>query len=371
MKANNVLGIIFSNMHDDKIRELTDFRTMGSVPFGGRYRLIDFALSNMVHSEIKTVGVVTKRNYQSLMDHLGSGKAWDLSRKRDGLFLLPPFGSGNDIYKTRVEALDGIMSFLHGAKQDYVVLTDSNIVSSVDFQDIIEHHIKKNAHITVAYKKMEIPQNMTDALVLSNISKSGRIKEVLVDPQDAEEVKLGVNIYVIKREFLIERIQSCMSKNQRSFIRDIIQNDVENHDIYAYEIKSYLSMIISMDSYFKTNMSLLDQKVRDELFNGKAVYTKILDDMPAIYGLGSKVKNSIIADGCVIEGTVENCIVFRGVKIHKDSVVRDSIIMQGSEIGENCELQHVVLDKKVKIGANRRLTGFGSYPNYIAKNSIV
>jgi len=370
MKANNVLGIIFSNMHDDKIVEMTASRTMGSIPYGGRYRLIDFALSGMVNSDIKTVGVVTKRNYQSLMDHLGSGKAWDLSRKRDGLFILPPFGSGNDVYKTRMEALYGILSFLRGAKQDYVVMTDSNIVAALDFQKLLEFHKESGADITVGYKKMPVPESAVEPLILSDIDKNGKIKEVLIGPDIDGEGAVGVNIYAIGREFLIEKVNEAISRDQRHFGR-VIQRSTEKYNIYAYEFTGHMDLITSMNSYFESNMSLQRDEVRKSLFTEAPVYTKLKDDMPAVYGLGAKVSNSMIADGCVIDGTVENSVLFRGVTVHKGAHVSNCIVMQGSEIGAGSILDYAVLDKDVIVGENRMLKGAQSHPHYIGKRSVV
>jgi len=369
MKANNVLGIIFSNMHDDKIGEMTATRTMGSIPFGGRYRLIDFPLSNMVHSEIKTVGVITKSNYQSLMDHLGSGKAWDLSRKRDGLFILPPFGHGNSVYRTRIEALNGIMSFLKGAKQDYVVLSDCNIVATMDFSDIISFHKEKNADITVVYKNMERPDNGAESLVLSCIGKNGRIKELLISPETEGKHPCAVNIFVAGREFLIKQISDCVSRNKESFLRDVLQSNVNDFKFFGYKFDGYLRLITSMNSYYQANMELQQAEVRKALFNSAPVYTKIRDAMPALYSYDSKVENSLIADGCVIDGKVENSIIFRNVKIGRHSIIRNSIIMQGTEIGENCDISYAILDKDVIMGDDRRIFALENSLHYIGKGT--
>lgn len=371
MRGNNVMGVIFSNMHEELIRELTDKRTMGSVPFGGRYRLIDFTLSNMVNSGINKVGIITKTNYQSLMDHLGSGKAWDLSRRRDGLFILPPFGNSSGEFSNRLETLNSISDFLTHSKEEYVLLSDSDIVCNIDYQKVVESHIKNNADITIIYKRGQIPEKMADPMVLS-LEPDGRIKDIIVGPQTPDEYSFAFDKAIIRRELLLRLIGECTSRNKSNFKRDIYQANVGKLRMYAYEFTGFAEVITSMNRYFEANMALMRPEVREELFNSdRPIYTKVRDDMPAKYGLGSSVKNSLIASGCVIEGEVENCVLFRGVHISKGAKVSNCVIMQDSVIGNNCNLNYVIADKDVVIKDERTLMGFQSYPVYISKASIV
>ena len=371
MRGNNVMGVIFSNMHEELIRELTDKRTMGSVPFGGRYRLIDFILSNMVNSGINKVGVITKSNYQSLMDHLGSGKAWDLSRRRDGLFILPPFGNSAGEFTNRVETLSAISGFLSNSKEEYVLLSDCDVVCNIDYQKVIDSHIKNNADITILYKRGVIPQKMSEPMVLS-LEPDGRIKDIIIDPKEENEYSFAFDHAVINRELLIRLISECTSRNKSNFKRDIYQANVGKLRMYGYEFDGYSQIITSMNSYFEGNMMLMRPEVRQELFNSdRPIYTKVRDDMPCKYGLGSKVKNSLIASGCVIDGEVENCVLFRGVHVQKGAKVSNCVIMQDSIIGANSNLKYVIADKDVVIKDERTLMGFQSYPVYISKASIV
>lgn len=371
MNANNVLGIIFSNMHDDKVRELTETRTMGSVPFGGRYRLIDFTLSNMVNSGINKVGVITKSNYQSLMDHLGSGKAWDLSRKREGLFILPPFSDGDAEYNNRVGSLSSVMRFLSHSNEDYVFMTDSDYVCNIDCKQMLASHIETGADVTIAYRYGRIPSKYADP-VSYEIDPDGMIRDALVRPDLDGACNYGLPMMFINRNLLIKLVSDCVSRNLYDFQRDFIQRNLKNYRFHGYEFDGFFRSICTMNDYFEANMALMQPKVRSELFTpDRPIYTKVRDDLPARYGLGSEISNSLVADGCVIEGTVENCVLFRGVHIGKNSRVSNCVIMQDSMIGQDCKLDYVIMDKDVVIKDARSLRGFQSYPVFINKGSIV
>lgn len=371
MRGNNMIGVIFSNVHEEKIRELTERRAMGSVPFGGRYRLIDFPLSNMVNSGINKVGVVTKSNYQSLMDHLGSGKAWDLSRKREGLYLLPPFDHACSVTNSRVESLASIHQFLKNSKEEYVVLSDCDVVCNIDYTDVLAFHLKNDADITIIYRSGKVPENMSEPSIYT-IDPDGRVRDLLIDPRVDGECNFGLSMLLIRRELLMQLVADCVSRNLYNFKRDLLQRNVGNYKVYAYEFEGFIQNICSMNSYFEANMSLMLPKVRQELFDpNHPIYTKVRDDMPAHYGLDSSVNNSMVADGCVIEGSVENCVLFRGVKVEKGARLQNCVVMQDSVIGPNCRLNYVVVDKDVSIKNDRSLMGFQSYPVFISKGSVV
>lgn len=371
MRSNNVLGIIFSNLHEDLIRELTAVRTTASVPFGGRYRMIDFPLSNMVNSGISKVGVITKHNYQSLMDHLGSGKSWNLSRRRSGLYILPPFSNNDSEFSSRIETLLAIESFLRRSKEEYVLLTDCHTVCNIDYQDVLSKHIKNNADITVVYKKGIAPEKLFKQAIYE-VGSNGKVKTMLIDPHITSECNYGIDMTLIRKDLLMELLYECKSKNSLDFKRDIIQSNVSRFNIFGYELKGFSATITSISSYFEANMALMNSNVRKELFNiQNPIYTKVRDDMPTIYGLGSLCKNSLIANGCVIEGEVENSIIFRGVHIGKGSKISNCVIMQDTNIGENSNLSYVISDKDVVIKNERSLMGYSSYPVYISKASVV
>ena len=367
------VGIIFSNMHDQDIREITDHRTMASVPFGARYRLIDFVLSSFIAAGITDIGVVTKTNYQSLMDHLGSGKNWDLARKRGGLHILPPYGhSGFGVYRGRVEALMSVLDFLRHYEAPYVVLSDCACVCSVDYRQVLAQHIRTGADMTILYKPQPTQAQTLHSSVFLSMEEDRRVKELRVRPMAGCAEAMGLDMYIINRQVLVSLVQDLASRNLFDFEKDFLQANLDKLKVYGYCFEGYTGIINSRESYFAANMDNLCNQVRKELYNGHhPVYTKILDEAPVIYGLGVDIKNSFIADGCFIDGDLENCIVFRGVRIGKGSRIKNAILMQGTCIGENCVMDHVITDKVVTIGPGRSLIGTGSYPVYIKKGSIV
>lgn len=371
--ANQAVGVIFSNIHDNDIPELSRHRTMASIPFGGRYRLIDFALSNFVNSGITTVGIVTKNNYQSLIDHLGSGKDWDLARKDGGIILLPPYSDENDVpYSNRLEALKGITGFLNRRKEEYVVISDCDYIAHVDINDILRFHEEKGADFTMVCHEQEGPIDSSYYLTFDP-DETGRVKGLKISPDVKNKGKynLYANIMVINREFLVNLIQDAVTRGFSSFGRDILSKNVDTLKIYAYRFNGYFAGVHSLQNYFTHSMELLKKDVRDELFGARDIYTKVRDSAPSRYCDGAVVKNSLISDGCVIEGSVENCILFRGAKIGKGSVVKNSILMQDTVIGSNASLDCVITDKNAVIRDGRHLAGCDTLPYFIAKGRMI
>lgn len=370
---NNVLGLIFASINDSAVIDLTKQRTMGSIPFGGRYRLIDFPLSNMVNSGIQEVGVITKSNYGSLMDHLGSGREWDLARKKGGLHLLPPFSQvGGGVYQGRLEALNNVWNFIEYTQSEYVVLANCDVVANVDFSQVIAQHAQSGADITIVYAKGLYRKEKNSNTNILTIDEEQNVTEVLVHPDMAGECNICLDMFVMRTDFLKKIVQESASKSQHSLIRDILQRRKDEFVFKAYEHKDCFFKIDSLESYYKTNLKLQESEVRKSLFNSEApIYTKTGDNAPVKYGLDSNVKNSSIADGCMIEGTVENCILFRGVKIGKGAVVKNCVLMQGTVVGEKCCLECIVADKNVEISAERVLTGSEEYPLYLGKKAKI
>lgn len=373
--SNKVLGLIFASLHDSTIIDLTKQRTMGSILFGGRYRLIDFPLSNMVNSGITDVGVITKQNYGSLMDHLGSGREWDLSRKKGGLHLLPPFSHhvGNSgVYRGRLDALDGVWDYIEHSAADYVVLSDCDIVTTLDYRPVVEAHIASGADITVVYADGFYDQSTNQYATLLDLDDSGRVKDVTIDPPVTGPCKLCLDTFVMSRTFLKKIVKEAVSRNLYSFGRDVLQNRSAGYEIYGYHHDGYYAKIDSLQSFYEANMALLDTENRNRLFLKSApIYTKINDNGPVRFGLESSIRNCLIADGCVIEGKVENCIIFRGVKIAKGAHLKDCVVMQGAVIGQNANLTCVITDKNVTIADERILTGSKGYPLYIGKGARI
>lgn len=368
---SSVLGLIFANMHDSLIGEMTNTRTMGSVLFGGRYRLIDFPLSNMVNSGIAEVGVITKSNYQSLLDHLGSGREWDLSRKKGGLHLLPPFGNTDaGIYRGRLEALFGVLNFIKHSTAEYVLMSDCDIVANMDYTPVLQQHIDTGADITMVCSKgiYALEQTRFSTIVAAHEDK--RIYDVLLNPEISGACTMNLNMYIINKDFLIQMVTQAASRSQYSFERDVLQAKVREMKICAYYYEDYYSRIDSMNSYYNANMDILNPENRKKLFvKGAPIYTKIRDNPPCKYGINASVKNSLVADGCIIEGDVENSIIFRGVKIGKGTKIRNSIIMQGCVIGKESEVNYIIADKNVTVGSHRVLIGSQVYPLFAGKGA--
>ncbi len=371
---SNVLGIVFANMHDTTISDLTKKRTMGSVPFGARYRLIDFPLSNMVNSGITNVGVITKANYQSLLDHLGSGAEWDLSRKTGGLHLLPPYGHVNGgLYRGRLEALAGVEDYLAHGDTEYVVMTDSDVIINIDYKPIVDFHEKNGADITAVYAKNTFTKEQLKTKVVLGVNDAGLVYDVVIRPETIEgETNVSLNMYVMKRDFLLTIVKECASRNLYSFEVDILQHKLKELKICGYKYNGYYEQVDSIKSYYSSNMALMDKKKRDLLFDrDNPIYTKVRDDAPAKYGLDARVTNSLVADGCIIEGIVENSVLFRGVKVGKGAIVKNCILMQDTVIGDKAEINYVITDKEVITGSYRTMNGTIDYPIYVAKGASV
>ncbi len=367
------VGIIFSNIHDNNVPELARIRTLGSIPFGGRYRLIDFPLSNMINSGIDTVGIITKSNYQSLMDHVGSGKDWDLARKDGGVIILPPFGDtdSDSLYTSRLEALKGITNFLFRADEEYVVMTDCDSINRINYNEVIEYHIRNRADITLVYKKLEKGEFSAKNATTFDIEE-GRITSVnYKEKLDDGCFNVFTNIFIMKKSLLQNIVMDSISHNKRHFMTDIIAENVNAMKIMGYEYKGFYAGITSLQAYYDSNLKMLDLDVRKELFADRSVFTKIRDSAPAKYGNSAIVKNSMIADGCVIEGQVDNSILFRNVKVARGAVVKNSIVMQNSIIGENATLNCIIADKNVTVRDKRILSGSDNHPFYIGKGIMI
>ena len=369
MRSNDVLGFIFADTFDDKIPELSASRTTASVPIGGKYRLIDFVLSNMSNSGINNVGIVAKSNYLSLMDHVGSGSAYDLSKRRSHLTILPPYGG--KVFSNYVETIYHMHGYIENASEDYVLISLGNVVTNIDYTALFDFHSKRNADLTLVYKNGVVPQGYERPITV-DVAENGKINQVFINPEITDEkVNQVYGTMLVRKTLLMEEIRRALSVNELD-IKRIIQNTVGKYRVYAYENKGYCSAISSINDYFSFNMDLMKKEVRDELFNPKRpIYTKVRDDAPSRYGLTSKVKNSIIAQGCVINGEVENCVISKGVYVGEGAKLSNCIVMQDTKIGCNTNLNYVIIDKDVTIKDGRSLMGFDSYPIYIAKKSVV
>ena len=367
-----ILGLIFSSTNDKEKFELTKNRTIASVPVYGRYRLIDFALSNMVNSNIFHVGVVTKSNYQSLMDHVGSGREWDLARKNGGLVILPPYGVSVENFNSRLDALKSIISFINFAPEEYVILTDCYHVCNMNYREIFNYHIETGADITCVYREQIVNDNTFTPVKIFTLDDNNRVIKMNIYKEYRGKANTSLDIWVMKKQLLQELVIDSMVNNLRSFNSDILVRNIANLKIYGYKFDGYFKDISSIKTYFDLNMGLLNRNIRQELFNKEnfSIYTKVRDSSPTTYGVNANVKNSIIADGCVINGKVQNSIIFRGVKIAKDANVSNSILMQDTDIRASCDINFAITDKNVMIINQKIIKGNIDMPIYIEKNEV-
>ena len=374
------VGLIFANIHDNSISELTRMRTTASIPFGGRYRLIDFMLSNMVNSDITKIGIVTRNNYQSLLDHLETGKDWDLARRSGGIKILPPYitsfenSAANKFNTSRLEALMGAVNFISRCDEDYIVMSDCDVICNIDIQKVIDAHVKSGAEITFVTKTMDLTgYTSPEALPVIDVDESGKVVDFTERKTFDGVTHVYTNIMVMKRTYLLDIIENSISHGYTSFLHDVIAKSLSSADYRTYEYEGWYAHIGSMEEYFETSMKLLEPEARDGLFGVKnhPILTKVRNSAPTRYCEGAKVVNSVVADGCVIEGTVENSIIFRGVKVAKGAVVKNSILFQDAYVCPNASLNCVVADKNVVIKDGRNLSGHESMPFYIGKDVSV
>ncbi len=374
----SALGIIFPNSYDALVPELVNVRMMASIPFASRYRMIDFILSSMSNCDIDNISVMVNNNYHSLMDHLGSGREWDLVRKNGGLNIFPPFAEKNSKpYVGRVSALATILGFLRSQKEKYVVMSDSNIAVNFDFKEMIKYHIETGADVTVAYNQQELPeyllqtQDHTKGFYYTFDIQDNRISKIYVNPKSAGVQNFGMNIYVVERELLIDLVNTAFVRGQEYFERDVLLPQLNKLNVYGYRFDGYAARISGVKSYFDENMKLLDDFNLDGLFSRAPIYTKIRDDNPTRYISGAKVENIMAADGCVIEGEVENSILFRGVHIAKGAKVKNCILMQDTVVEAGANIEYLITDKEVTVSAGKEMKGTDSFPVYIAKRHTV
>ena len=372
MRASAVSGLVFANANDKLLKKLTEKRSMASVPFGGRYRLIDFTLSNLVNAGITNVGLITTGNYRSLLDHVSNGIHWDLDRKNGGIHILAPYMS-SDVRRFRgtVDALYAAIDFIDRCDSDYIVLCAADVLANVDIGDAIGQHVKNEADITVVYHNGLLPANRDDAMILE-FDDNSVVTKLCFDNGNENTLNYGIGITIIGRKLLSDLVLDAVEKDLQNFNRDVLADKVNELKIMGYEHKEFITLMNGTATYYKAHMDLLDRNVRKELFNReRPIYTKIRDDMPTRYGIGSEVKNSLVSDGCVIDGVVKNSILGRGVKIEKGAVVENSILMQETTVKANATIESVIADKNVVITEGMVIKATPDRRIFINKNETV
>ena len=375
--ATSAVGIIFSNLNNNTLSRLTKDRTVAAIPFACRYRLIDFSLSNLVNADISKIHVIANYNYRSLVEHIGSGKDWDLARRKDGVKIISPYQTESStsakMFATHMEALKSIKDYIDEFSEDYVVMMDSDCVLNIDINDVIEVHKTTNAEITmVTGLKDKNYTSKNPRMFLSSVA--GRVTDIVMAtaPTDTNP-EVALNIFVMSTQYLRRMINEAEAYGYNSFTEMIIKK-YKHSNFRAYCYQGFAASVSSFLDYYKYSMVLTkDDEARELLLNAKErpVFTKVHNSAPVVYSATAKVENSLIADDCVIEGTVINSVISRGVHIAKGAVVKNSILFQKTDVGANAELNCIVTDKQVKISEGVKLSGNENLPFFVEKDRWV
>ncbi len=370
--ANNVMGIINLTENEEKLQDLTIHRPIAALPFASRYRVIDFIISNMVNSGIRRVAIFTKNKFRSLQDHLGPGKYWNLDRKRDGLYMVHPMIDYSNTVRRYgdLQTFKDNLDFLRLSPQKYVLISRSYVINNVNLKRAFKFHKKSGADITIIGKPINNGQVASQYIGLDRLEldQDNNVTGVGLNFGSNDSFTLSLEMYIMKRELLVDIITEAYAKGQQSFLKQAVFDYMSDLKVNAFTYDQPAYFINTISNYYKANMDLLNRDSFKALFKEQnRIYTKIKDEPSTMYGATSCVTNSIIANGCIIEGTVENSILFRGVHVKKGAIVRNSIIMQTTDIGETAHLNYVITDKTVSIAEKKVLMGDGGVPFIIKK----
>ena len=364
----NLQGIIDLAEPTEGLGELAAHRTLGAVPFGGRYRLIDFTLSNMVNAGIRNVGILLNDRFGPLLDHIKDGKEWDLNRQRDGMFLLPaPAFAEREGLTSNLANLRANRLYLEKSRQDYVLFSGSSTIANIDYEAAFIYHLLNKADITVLYNQSSALSEYPPYTALVT-DENGRVVDIALNPQKCTSQRVSLNMFILRRDLLINLVDHYSARQKVDLFTDAIMPRLGELKIYGYEHKGFAGHVNSLRSYYQHSLELLNPEVwQDLFFQHGQINTKVKHEAPVRYLDGSKVSNSLIATGCTIQGTVENSILFRGVEVGSGVVIQDSIVMQKAKLGPGVTLKNVILDKDVTISAGKTLTGDPSFPLVINK----
>ena len=361
----NVMGLVFANIYDSSLGELTNRRTMASLPYGGRYRLIDFMLSNMSNAGIRHIGIITKHNYQSLMNHIGSGEEWDLELAENGLEFLTPYSMGHaGAYRGKLDAIQSANMYLGLSKEDYVIVADADVVCGIDLNEVLEAHVASGKDITVMAKVGICDgERMVDLAV--KLDENGEITDMGADYCAPKDYLSSMGVFVIKRELLMQFAEDCVAHNFYRFERDFIQRcwSKQQLSVNAYVFQNTALFNESTAEFFRNNLALIDADIRASVFREDLpIYTKVRDQVPCFYDENCEIDDCIVADGCMFQGKAYHSVLFRGVKLQEGASIKNCVVMADTVIGKGAELENCILDKNVVIGDGVRLIGTPEHP---------
>lgn len=369
-----VMGLV--NLHEDDryIQELTINRPLAAVPFGGKYRVVDFILSNMVNSGVNNVGILMPEKYRSLLDHLRSGKEWDLARKRDGLFILPPSGElSSRAHKGNVEHLFQQLDYLGRVRRDYVLIGESHFIYNMDYRELFSEHLRSGADATLLYKEIATAEAPLPGAIRLQFEEGGnRIVGMEISPWRSQSRNICLNVCVLSKNLFVELVNQAMSRGGGDFATDCLSANISQLVIRGMRFDGFAARIATVNEFYRHNLDLLQPETARALFcPERPIYTKVKDSAPTKYKDSAEVSASMIANGCVLEGAVSGSVLFRGVKVQRQAQVRRSIIMQKTIIGEGSLLENVICDKDVIITPGRILKGDPNYPLVIRKGTVI
>lgn len=378
MVNNKLFGVINLSENDYFLKQITYNRPIASIPFLGRYRMIDFALSNLTNSGVVTVGIFLNDRYRSLMDHIGSGKEWDLDRKKGGVFWFSPYATPDIHSQLRgdISTYFANIDYFTEVSGDYAVITGTSMILNIDLEIVLKEHLATNADITVVYKSIEDDDFGFDRCNTVNVNEYGRVvtfgKNIKKTETETAKKKISTEIYIVRKELISDMITDAITTGQNIFLTDVLHNAVTKYKVVGYEFKGYLKNISSIEGYFDASMDMLSEDhIKEVFFNDHKIKTKVKDETPTYYSEESNVTNSLIANGCKIEGTVINSIIFRRVNVAKGAIIKDCIIMQNTDIRENCLVENVITDKSVVLTEGTELKGSPKNPVVVGKGSIL
>ena len=371
----NVMGLVFANIYDSSLGQLTNKRTQASLPFGGRYRQIDFTLSNMSNAGIRHIGIVTQYNFQSLMNHVGSGEEWDLELGMNGLEFITPYSMGvTNNFRGKLEAIAAASdNYIADGKEEYVLLADAAVICAIDLNKVMDAHIASGKDVTVVVKA-GIANGRKQLDLAVRLDKEGEIADMAVDYAAPEDYLASMGMFIMRKDLLINSAAECVSRNRYRFERDFILQDWADGklSVNAYEFGDVALFNESTEEYFRNNLAIIHKEVRHSLYrDGLTIYTRVRDQVPAYYGENSEIDDCIVADGCVLLGAAYNSVFFRGVKLSTGANVKNCVVMAGSEIGIGAQLEYCILDKDVKINAGVKLIGTMEHPIILNRGDVV